>query len=114
MLSSVVLGAGQARFASEYDEMTEASMDVKRASQVEDQRKLKIDSLFNNPAFIENTFKFSKKSRCSTEKCLINRIMELANRKTFRQGMDSLTCVGDPYSNHGVKCLPIEGLFIGK
>ena len=29
MLSSVVLGAGQARFASEYDEMTEVSTQAK-------------------------------------------------------------------------------------
>jgi len=90
-----------------------------------------------HPNLIKKMMRYQEKSSCTTKQCLIDNLFKLANRKNclikknilclldlsnfqlnkghiYRKGSDSLTCVGDPYSNHGIKCMPIEGLFIGK
>lgn len=33
--------------------------------------------------------------------------------KRGKNGGGTLTCLGDPYSNSGSRCVPIEGLYIG-
>lgn len=75
-------------------------------------------------------------NNCNTKSCIINNILtslrmyicfnnidliylikklqflEHRSNKIIRINKMSLTCVGDPYSN--VKCIPVNGLFIGK
>lgn len=74
------------------------------------------DFLMRHPNLIKKMHRYASKSdnMCSTKKCLIDNLFRLASRKIYRKSPVSLTCVGDPYANHGIKCVPIEGLFIGK
>ena len=84
-------------------------------------------------------YKNQEKIDCNSKKCILEKLFKKGNNSEliiaeilnkfksffhfnlykiggdlYRKGSDALTCVGDPYTNHGVKCVPIEGLFIGK
>ncbi|CAF0706698.1 unnamed protein product [Brachionus calyciflorus] len=51
----------------------------------------------------------NKDINCITQDCK----WFMTKDKRAKNGVGTLTCLGDPYSNGGSRCVPIEGLYIG-
>ena len=50
---------------------------------------------------------------CVTEDCDIQTLKIKRMDRKNRHGPNNFACVGNPYTDSGSKCYPIEGLYIG-
>ncbi|RNA41611.1 hypothetical protein BpHYR1_003985 [Brachionus plicatilis] len=68
-----------------------------------------IEKRFFSPRFGPMKIHKNRDINCLTHDCK----WFMTKDKRAKNGGGTLTCLGDPYSNSGSRCVPIEGLYIG-